>query len=157
MHTVPLRYNNFVPLCNNKNKKWPSWLVCPEILIKKSLVLDRLEYGYLLKGVSHQKVIYSLSSKGCSPVSAGIFSAKSPRMCPFLMALCWGKFGFSFCYAFHFTLQPHYVEVLSHKCIFQTGSLNLCMQFWLVFSEINIMLQTGINTLLSPRSLKEPC
>lgn len=68
--------------------------------------------------MSHQKAISSLHSKGCSPLSTGILSQKLQDV-SFFMVLYWGELAFSFCCDCHFTLQLHFVEVLSHKWSFR--------------------------------------
>jgi len=73
------------------------------------------------------------------------------------MVLCWGKLDFLSVAAFvlhcsYITWRFYLTDVFSDRDL-----LNLHALFWLVLSEINIMLQTGINTLPSPRSLKELC
>lgn len=125
---------------------------------EKSGLGQRLGYlpdSDLLNGMSHQKVISSLYSEGCS-VSTGIFQSKAAGCVLFNGSVLW-EIGFSFCCDFHFTLQLHYVKVLSLKHIFRDSLNLLCMLLWLVFSEISIMLQTGINTVSSPESPKEWC
>lgn len=66
-----------------------------------------------------------------------------------------GRIAFSFCCDCHFTL--HYI--LWRYCLTNGvgdgDPVNLHVLFWLAFTEISIMMQTGINTLSSswsPRS-----
>lgn len=74
----------------------------------------------LLKGMSHQKAISSLHFKGRLPVSTGILSEKLQDV-SFFHASLLGKIAFSFCCDCHFTLQLHFVQVLSHKWSFRQG------------------------------------
>lgn len=130
-----LQYDGFVPLCNNKITKktvltWLSWNFSQVWSQRMKYLAD----SGLLKGISHQQAISSLSFKGCSPVSTGILSQKLQDVSFFHGSLL-GEIAFSFCCGCHFTLQPHLVEVLSHKWNFRWGfsesphALLACLQW----------------------------
>lgn len=73
-------------------------------------------------------------------------------MCPCFMVIYWGELHFlsvvTVILHCSYILWRHYLT----NGVSEGDSVNLHMLFWLVFSEISIMLQTGINTLSSPGS-----
>lgn len=105
----------------------------------------------LLKGMTHWKVISSLCSKRYSPVSAEIFQSKAAGHVFFLDGSVWGRVGFS---VVTFILHCSYI---TWRYITRIFRLNLCILFWLVFSEINIMLNKGSKNPLLPQVSEEQC